>query len=254
MKTDDGMPAADREGSALSKFHSSAAAQYDATIVGRVPGYALLHELAAAAMAALAPAGAHLLLVGAGTGAELVRLASLDPSWRFTAIDPSADMLAQAKGRLAAAGIGNRVRWIEASVPPMPLEAADARYDAALSLLVSHFLPGNSEKQAFISAIAESLAPNAPLLIADLFRSEHSHETTHGLRDAWARQSGASAEAVAQMSTRMARDFHPVDEPPLARLAAQAGLTAPARLFQALDFKAFVLRKADACRQAASRA
>ena len=150
--------------------------------------------------------------------------------------------------------IAKRARWIEASVPPMPREAADARYDAALTLLVSRFLPGNSEKQAVISAIAESLAPNAPLLIADPVRSEHSQETAPVLRDAWARQSSASAEVIAQMSTRMARDFHPVDESTLARMAGEAGLTAPARLFQALDFKAFVLRKADACPQAASRA
>ena len=140
----------------MDKFKGSQADSYDDGIVRRVPGYLALTELL--------PAAANLLVIGAGTGAELARLAALNPRWRFVAVDPSEAMLDQARRRLDAAA---RVTWFAGTADDLP--PSDDRFDDAVSLLVSHFLPVTGEKERFFAAIAAWLKPGAALGTARLF-------------------------------------------------------------------------------------
>jgi tRNA (cmo5U34)-methyltransferase len=99
-----------------SYFDAERAAGYDERIRGRIPGYDTLHELAADLVADELPSGGRVLVVGAGTGEEVVRYARLSPAVRVTALEPSAAMLRAATARVAQAGLDGQVRLVEGFV------------------------------------------------------------------------------------------------------------------------------------------
>lgn len=102
------------------RFNGAGANDYDHRIRMRVPGYDLLHTLTAAEALRRLPAQAQILVVGAGSGEEIVRLASLAPHWHFTATDISADMLALAQDKCARAGITRRVTFHHGGLDTLP--------------------------------------------------------------------------------------------------------------------------------------
>ena len=226
----------------MDKFNGNEAGSYDSDIVRRVPGYLTLQELTAAILTELLPPAANLLVVGAGTGAELARLAVLNPHWRFAAVDPSETMLDQARRRLGATA---RVNWCAGTVDDLPLEAP--RFDGAVSLLVSHFLPDTGEKEHFFAAIAARLKPAAPLVTAELFVPA-GEATTPALLARWARLAGLGAEEVLSMPARMKRLFFPVGSARFAELVEQAGFDRPEVFFEALQFRGSLLRRVEEAR------
>lgn len=218
----------------MDKFKGNEAVSYDSDIVKRVPGYLALQELAAAILTELLPPAANLLVVGAGTGAELARLADLNPQWRFVAVDPSKAMLDQARRRLGATA---RVTWLAGTVDDLPRE--DPCFDGAISLLVSHFLPDTGEKGRFFSAIAAQLKAAAPLVTAELFVLA-GEAATPALLARWA---GLGVEEALSMTARMERLFFPVGPARFAELVGHAGFNSPEVFFEALQFRGSLVRK-----------
>jgi SAM-dependent methyltransferase len=102
------------------------------------------------------PAGSTVLEAGCGTGAQTVSLARNSPGALFTSIDVSAGSLAEAKARVAAAGLGN-VQFREADLFDLPCAPGSfdhvfvcfvlehlARPEAALAKLKAALKPGGS--------------------------------------------------------------------------------------------------------------
>src|SRR5438477_12692311 len=69
------------------------------------------------------PAGSTVLEVGCGVGAQTITLARRSPGARFTAMDVSADSLAEAERRVARAGLTN-VTFQQADIYALPFAAA----------------------------------------------------------------------------------------------------------------------------------
>ncbi len=69
------------------------------------------------------PAGSSVLEVGCGVGAQTVTLAERSPGARFMSIDLSAQSIAEAKRKAAAAGLSN-VEFRQADVFALPFDAA----------------------------------------------------------------------------------------------------------------------------------
>lgn len=67
------------------------------------------------------PAGARVLEAGCGVGAQTVTLAATSPGARFVSVDISADSLAQAEARVAAAGHSN-VEFLQGDIFDLPFE------------------------------------------------------------------------------------------------------------------------------------
>ncbi|MCS3649739.1 class I SAM-dependent methyltransferase [Salinibacter ruber] len=220
------------------RFDAERAAAYDDRIRRLAPGYDLLQSTVASVLAARLPDDAHLLVVGAGTGAEIVTMGRNVSRWQFTAVDPSPDMLDRCRSRVAEAGLAPRVEYVcdrieDASFP--------RRFDAATSLLVAHFIDGDAAKQRYFHALAEWLRPDAPLVWADLYRPT-SDEAYRALWAAWREQTGARMEADAA-----ARAFERIDEgisfvrpATLHQIVADAGLTPPVPLYQHLLWGAWM--------------
>lgn len=136
-----------------------AVASYAADAPRKVPGLADLQRMAMLLLAERASDAAHILVVGAGGGLELAALASSQPQWHFTGVDPSRAMLDLA--RQATAPHARRIALLEGTAeqaPPGP-------FDGATCLLTLHFL-GRAERLRTLQAIRRRLAPTARLVIA----------------------------------------------------------------------------------------
>lgn len=224
------------------RFTAEHARNYDEGIRVAGFGYDLLHDLTGALLGSSLPERARVLVVGAGTGEEIEQLGARYPGWRFTGVDPSAEMLAVARRRIDEAGLADRATLHEGTVDDLP---ADNRYDAATLLLVMHFLPDNGAKLALLRGIAERLQPGAPLVLADL----HGALDSPGgkLRwEAWRQRQqmrGMPANDREEMFRQLTRMVYFVPETRIDALLAEAGFTELERFFQALLFGGWIARR-----------
>lgn len=91
-------------------------------------------------------------MLAQGTGSELIYLAQRFPQWHFTAVEPSAPMLDVCRRRVEACGIASRCVFHEGYLDSLPGSGA---FDAATSLLVSHFILERGARSNFFRAIAK---------------------------------------------------------------------------------------------------
>lgn len=206
------------------RYDAAHAAAYDRKIRKLMPGYEVLHETAAFLLAQLLPAQARILVLGSGTGEELLRYAALNPEWRLVGVEPATAMNEAARARIEAAGLGGRIDLIEADFAGAELEG---QFDAAVSLLVLHFLSDDGAKAAYLAKLAALLPSGAPCLLADLSACEDP--AVYGeLFEAWRRQQLATrhSEGVALDFFHLAHNIFPSTPLRSAALLAEAGFEA----------------------------
>lgn len=75
-------------------FDRDRASGYDQRIRKAIPGYEALHSMAATLFQLELKQDASVLIVGAGTVAEILTLSASSPQWQLTGVDPSAEMMA----------------------------------------------------------------------------------------------------------------------------------------------------------------
>jgi tRNA (cmo5U34)-methyltransferase len=146
-------------------FNTEKSLAYDQQIRMSLPGYEGMHEMVHAFLTDALPAEAHILVAGVGTGMELVTLGKRQPNWRFTAFDLSGEMLSACRSTVKKAGIEARVSLIEGKVDALP---GDCRFDAATSLLVSHFIVDDTDRRQYFASIARRVRTHGLFLTADL--------------------------------------------------------------------------------------
>jgi tRNA (cmo5U34)-methyltransferase len=215
---------------------TAGAGDYERRIRTLVPGYETLHELSAAVLRALLPDVARVLCVGAGTGEEIARLAGAGPRWHLTGVDPSADMLAQARARLQQAGVLGHVELVTGHAETLP---AALPYDAATLILVLHFLQDDAARAALLGAIGQRLKPGAPLLLASLYRQGDAAAVLNAWKSLQV-LGGLPREAVEERMAPRLAEARPVADDELEALLADAGFGAPTRYFQGLMMAAWV--------------
>ncbi|BBN83889.1 SAM-dependent methyltransferase [Pseudoalteromonas sp. A25] len=219
----------------MPNFKADEALNYDQRITRLVPGYELLHELTAAQLKTLLPDEATILVVGAGTGKDIIELAQINPLWHFIAQDISEDMLAIADRNFTNLGLSSRVTIVNG-----PLTPTGEHIDAALCLLVLHFLPDDGDKEALLKAIRSQLPHKAPFFLADLIAPETEFERESQLFAC--RQLGLTEVGEQRMRHNLHHEFYPLDRMRLSELLAQTGFDTPHHYFKALGFTGVVCR------------
>lgn len=223
---------------AAQHFDAERAATYDDRIRRLFPGYDVLQDTVASVLATRLPETARLLVAGAGTGAEIVRMGEAHPQWRFTAVDPSPEMLDRCRARVAAAGMNGRVEYVCERVEAMPEERT---FDAATSLLVTHFIEGEAAKRRYFRNLADRLTPGAPLVWADLYRPEDD-AAFRALWAAWRETMSTqmAADEVERTFERIEEGISFVSPPALERIVTNAGFAPPTQIYQHLLWGAWM--------------
>lgn len=226
------------------KFDPDRAREYAVQARIGLAGYDACHELSACILsAALGAAGdRRILVVGAGgTAGEILSAARLEPSWSFTAVDPSEPMLALAQGNLKEAGLEGRVSWVCEQLGALPETEV---FDGALMIGVLHHIPEDRDKAKLLSEVAARLVPNGSLVLAGNCRA---YDSAPLLQAAWAnrwRLNGATdAEVEAKLDRIKAGAVPPASEEAVANLLAEAGFAMPERYFSSLFWAAWHTRR-----------
>lgn len=194
----------------------------------------VLHLLIRSQFSAL-PASARILVVGAGTAAEARFLAPLFPGWRFTLVDPSAAMLAVGRRHAVAEDFADRCDFHVGHVSALPPEP----FDAATSVLVSHFLPDPIDRLAYFTEIAARLRPGGLFFNADLCASLDD-PSFEALMTLWLELARVPDERKAAFRTAFGKGLAVHGPAAVEAMIARAGFSAPVQCVQAALVRGWV--------------
>jgi tRNA (cmo5U34)-methyltransferase len=213
---------------------------YDAWIGQMIPGYDVMHRLAEVCLGAELRTKARVLMVGAGTGAEVLASGKRHPGWTITAAEPDARMSERARKKIAAAGLTRQVRWHEGSLATLK---PSPPFDAATLIIVLQFL-ADAQKLALLREIGRRLKPGAPLILATFVGDRAAAQTknAYDLCRAWAIGNGLDPDDAARRITHQREDVHLVTEAKMSALARKAGYVDMQRIYQALPVTAWLAR------------
>ena len=206
--------------------------EYDQASQLALPGYEVIHTMVLACLQAYLPESADLLVVGAGTGMELMRLGQACSKWHFLGIDPSAKMLAIAEQKMSHHQLSNRVNLRQGYAEDLPKETL---YNAATSILVMHFIPPSNKLQ-FLESIAQRLHPSAPLVLVDVFGEKGSEqlEQLMPILYAYWNTVGLPPQKQQQLLETVKQGVYPLSETSLLNLLEQAGFQKTIRFYTGL--------------------
>jgi tRNA (cmo5U34)-methyltransferase len=223
------------------KFDASRAAEYESQSRIALAGYDACHELAACILAAALGTGGNrrILIVGIGGNAqEVISISRIEPTWKFTGVDPSQPMLALAAERLEAHGLSDKTMLHIGTLDSL---ARDQDFDAAMMLGVLHHLPGDDAKSAILKAIADRIAPGAPLILAG---NRYAYASKPLLLAAWGerwRMHGAASEEVKQKLGKILQGADPPhSSEAVFDLLDRAGFEQPESFFSSLFWNAWI--------------
>lgn len=214
-------------------FDAEYGAGYDTLIRQVVPGYDDLH-LSLLALLGGIPADGEVMVVGIGSGSELVTLGRAS-SWRLLGVEPSEQMIAITRDRLHRAGLETRVRIHHGYTDDLP---ADLRVQAATLVCVLHFLPDDGAKLGLLRSIAARLAPGAPLVLVD----GHGAPGTAGFGRDWdgwmefIRLKGLTGTELEHYRRQVETGIHFVPEERMRELLREAGFGAVQPFYRAFVF------------------
>ena len=211
-------------------FDADEAEEYDRSFERLHAVKDALHLMTRIALADL-PDKARILVVGAGTGQEILALGAQRPGWRFTAVDISAPMLAVAERKLQAAGMADRC---VVHIGELSTLADDAPFDAATSFLVSHFFVDADARTAFFRGIRSRLAVGGHLINADLSAGDRAEEDDI-VRALWRQAlayAGMTPERIEGILAAYGRDVALSTSAEVARILAAAGFGTAACFYQ----------------------
>jgi tRNA (cmo5U34)-methyltransferase len=223
--------------------YAKGAADYDRRIRSTWPFYEAIHPAMNAMLRGLLPADSELLIVGAGTGAEIIELGKSNPSWCFVGLDPAQPMLDLAKDKIEAAGVTKQASLFRGYVDELPIGTF---YDGATLGMVLHFVADDGAKLKLLRGIASRLKLGAPLVLMDA-HGDLSTPEFQLLLDAWKHQQNLAGveweEVESSMKERMPA-IHFVSSNRIEQLLAEAGFRRIQRFFQMLILGGWIAFKA----------
>ena len=211
--------------------YAKGAAGYDERIRKTFPFYETIHTAINAVLRVYLGAESEVLIVGAGTGAEILELGKTNSTWRFLGVDPAKPMLDLAKEKIEAAGLTDRVSLFNGLVGDLPIGKL---CDGATSAMIMHFVPDDGGKIEFLRSIASHLKPGAPFVLMDANGDLNAPESEL-LIEAWKQQqvlAGVKRDEVESGMQERIKTIHFVSPSRMEQLLAQAGFHRMQRFFQ----------------------
>lgn len=177
------------------------------------------------------PKQSKILCVGVGTGAEILSLAKQNPEFTFTGIDTSLPMLEVCKEKLEKADLLKRCELIHGKIEDFPHQQ---NFDAALSILVGHFI-NKMERADYYKHIINRLKSGGCFVNTELSYDLHSPQYPLMLEN-WKQvqiQMGAKKENLYKLSDQLKETLHILSWQDIEKILSQSGIHPPVHFFQA---------------------
>ncbi|ODV53823.1 class I SAM-dependent methyltransferase [Lysinibacillus fusiformis] len=220
------------------EFNHTLANEYEKGIRRTLPSYEAMLRLIQTFYRSTLHEHADILVVGAGSGNEILQLADGRPHWSFTGIDPSESMLEIAKERLQS--LPNDLSFYHGTLLDTHLPAI--KFDAASCVLVLHFIQSYEDKLSTLKEIWNHLQPGAPFVLVSKYGRPGTIETELQFdlwRSYWLQHTKLSVADVAEMEKSIrALSFMP--EEAILTLLHEAGFIKPSRFFATTLFGGWV--------------
>jgi tRNA (cmo5U34)-methyltransferase len=181
-------------------------------------------------------ANKDLLVVGCGTGNEIARFVDAPEDWQITGVDPSPEMVNQAREKLQSYANVTLIDGVVADLDPK------RTYGAATLVLVLHFLKDNGDKLSLLRAIAERLEPGAPFIVLDITGDEKQIQANLKVLKHFLHE-GLDEHEIENRLTRIDNELHHVSEERFAELCVEAGFETPLRFFQSTIYMGWLMRR-----------
>lgn len=178
----------------------------------------------------------NLLVVGCGTGNEIEKFVRAPEYWKITGIDPSPEMIKQAREKLQTY---DNVTLIEGLLANLDIERT---YGAATLLLVLHFLDDNGNKLNLLKDIAERLVSGAPFVILDITGDKNKIRQNLKILKLLL-PDGLDEEQINNRLNRIETELFTVSEERLSELCTEAGFEPPLRFFQSSIYMGWLTKK-----------
>jgi len=179
----------------------------------------------------------ELLVVGCGTGNEIESFTQSGNAWKITGIDPSPEMVLQAREKLKDY---SKVELIDGVLEDLP---ASRKYGAATLLLVLHFLEDDGSKLNLLKEISKRIETGAPLIILDITGDQLQITKNLNILKSLLPENVSEDEIIDRLQ-RIQCKLHYVSEARLTDLLQEAGFEKPLRFFQTSIYMGWIARRA----------
>ena len=226
------------------EFDQERANQYDFDIRKAIPGYEALHDMAQSLLENSLSSSANLLVVGSGTGMELVKYSRKNPQWLLTGIDPSSEMMTIAQKQLARYEFLDRISLHTGYVNSLP---ETELFDGATLILVMHFLSDDGSKLNLLKNVASHLKVGSEIILADLYGDKSSNYFAK-FKQAWQTlyfsqlDDTARVKAEQNFEISINNSIYFVPETRILELLSLAGFSSIAKFYNAFLFGGWVAK------------
>lgn len=213
------------------------AAAYDRKVAQSLPYYALFHEQVISAVRALFDRPVAWLDTGCGTGTLARRAAAAVPLSRLVLSDPSPDMLALARRRMA----GVQAEFWRLPSGQLPEQES---FDVVTAILCHHYLSPD-ERRAATRRCLEALRPGGVYITFEHTAPRTDWGKALVLRrwDAFQQENGRDAETVQTHLARYGTEYFPITAEAHLKLLADVGFDAAELLWSAYLDTGFIARR-----------
>ncbi|MDN5217304.1 class I SAM-dependent methyltransferase [Fulvivirgaceae bacterium BMA12] len=218
-------------------FEKERAANYDDFISVWMPHYQFVINLLPALVKDANDTGnKELLVVGCGTGNEILAFRQSGLDWPITGIDPSPEMIALARKKVADhKNISIACRQVQDLAP-------SGLFGAATLILVLHFLPDDGAKQNLLESISSRLEANSPFVLVDIFGDQNEiRQNLDILRHTL--PADMDPVIIDERLEKIKTQIHYIPEKRLIGLLEAAGFEKPVRFHQSTIYGGWITKK-----------
>jgi len=218
----------------IALFENERASNYDNFVHTWIPNYQFFVDLLPKLLDETQDR--DLLVAGCGTGNEIRAFKQKNPKWKITGVDPSPEMVCQAREKLKGY---DQVTLFDGEVKDLPNQH---KFAAATLLLVLHFIKDDGSKLELLKQIADRLHPEAPFVMLDISGS-HKQITDNLSILRHMLSSGLEEEVVQDRMRRIEEDLEYVAEERVEELLMTAGFQKPVKFFQSAIYIGWMTKK-----------
>ncbi|MFZ2538639.1 MAG: class I SAM-dependent methyltransferase [Oscillospiraceae bacterium] len=217
--------------------------KYDESIRQFCAAYEPMFFMACSFIRSMVKDNAELLIVGCGTGMELISFGLENPLWNMTGVDPSVEMLSIAKQKIDENHLLNSIQLFHGYTHDLP---ESNLYDAATCILVMHFLSDDGAKLHLLKSISQRLKSGSPLILIDGFgniNSNHFEQTVLAWKT-FVKSMGVEDKIVEDgFNNQILKRIQFVEEERIKSLLTEAGFDESLRFFTSFAYGGWIAIK-----------